>query len=388
VVHRAYVYRLYPTRAQAHALAAVVEAHRRLYNDALAERKAAWQAEQHGVTYGEQSAALKTHRAQNPALARANFSACQRTLKRLDRAFGAYFRRVKAGRVPGYPRFKGRRRFTTVEYTHLNGCRFFGRGAPGIARVYLQHVGRVKVKQHRPVQGAIKTLGITRKADGWHCVITCDVGKPATRAGCHPAGGIDLGLSAFLTTSDGATVAPPRLYRNAQEALRRTQRNVARRKKGSNRRRKAIEWVRRLHLHVADQRRDFHHKAALALVRRYGTICHEQLNIAGLARSRLATSTLDAGWGQFLTILRHKAAEAGVAVVAVPPFNTSQACSACGALPDTPKTLRDRVHRCPCGYTADRDVNAARNVLWLGMHPGTRLGLSRQAVSSTSVGLA
>jgi putative transposase len=127
---------------------------------------------------------------------------------------------------------------------------------------------------------------------------------------------------------------------------------------------------------VARQRRDFHHKTALALVRRYGLIAHEALRVTGISRTRLAKSTLDAGWGGFLTILGHKAADAGVRVVAVPPRNTSQACSACGALPAVPKPLRDRVHACPCGYTADRDVNAARNILLLGTGP--RPGQGRQ----------
>jgi putative transposase len=385
-VRRAYVFRLYPARRQAAALAEQVDTHRHLYNRALAERKTAWETEQRSVSYGDQSAALRARRTADPYLTRANFSACQRTLKRLDRAFAAFFRRVKAGEAPGYPRFKGRHRFDTVEYTHRDGCRFFARGTPGGTSVYVQHVGRVKVKQHRPTEGAIKTVSLTRKADGWHCVVVCDLGGRAVAPKSEPAVGIDLGLTAFLATSDGRTVEPPRYARAAEAALRRAQRAVARRREGSSRRRKAVARLRRHHLRVANQRRDFHHKTALWLVRAYGTICHERLNITGIARGRFAKSTLDAGWGRFLGILSSKAAEAGVEVIAVPPYNTSQACSACGALPAVPKTLRDRVHACPCGYTADRDVNAARNVLLLGT--GNRLGLSRQAVSPTLVGLA
>jgi putative transposase len=390
VVHRAYVYRLYPTKRQAAALAETVETHRRLYNRALAERKVAWAAERRNVSYGDQAAALKALRADDPYLARANHSACQRTLKRLDRAFTAFFRRIKAGEAPGYPRFKGRGRFAIVEYTHADGCRFFARGAPGTASVYVQHVGRVKVKQHRPIGGTAKAVALARRADGWHCVVACDLGEREVAPKGGPVVGIDLGLKVFLATSDGATVAPPRYYRQAQAALRRAQRAVARRKHGSARRRKAVARLQQHHLHVANQRRDFHHKTALWLVRCYGTVCHEALNITGIARSRLAKSALDAGWGQFLTILSSKAVEAGVEVVAVPPFNTSQACAACGALPAAPKTLKDRVHACPCGYTADRDVNAARNILLLGTGAatGTRLGLSRQAVSPALAGLA
>jgi putative transposase len=132
-----------------------------------------------------------------------------------------------------------------------------------------------------------------------------------------------------------------------------------------------VEQLRRAHLHVANRRRDFHHKTALALVRQYGTVCHEALSIAGIVRGRLAKSALDAGWAAFLSILRHKAEGAGVRVVAVPPYRTSQVCSSCGALPPLPKTLRDRVHRCPCGYVDDRDVNAAKNVLSRGTRPGS-----------------
>jgi putative transposase len=382
-MRRAHVYRLYPTRAQAAALAEQVETHRHLYNRALAERKTAWETEQRPLTYGEQSATLKAQRATNLYLAKTNFSSTQRTLKRLDRAFVAFFRRVDAGQTPGYPRFKGRGRFDTVEFTHSDGCRFFARGTPGGTSLYVQHVGRIKVKQHRPVEGTIKAVSVTRKADGWHVAVVCDQGAPTVPPSTLPPVGIDVGLTAFLATSEGETVAPLRAFRRAQAALRRAQRRVARRKQGSVRRRKAVEQVRRLHLKVARQRRDFHHKTALALVRRYGLIAHEHLNITGIARSRLAKSTLDAGWGGFLNILGHKAEGAGVRVVAVPPQHTSQACSSCGELPAAPKTLKDRVHVCPspgCGYTADRDVNAARNILRLGTgHP---LGQSGQGITT------
>ena len=367
---RAYVFKLYPTRTQHAALVETLDTHRHLYNRALAERKSAYETEQRTLTYGEQSATLKAQRTSSPFMARANFSSCQRTLKRLDRAFAAFFRRGKAGQAPGYPRFKGQGRFDTVEYTHPDGCRFFG------TSLYVQHVGRVKVKQHRPVEGQITAVSLTQKADGWHVCVVCTQGEPAVVPSELPAVGIDVGLTNFLATSEGETVGPLRAYRRAQAALRRAQRRVARRKRGSGRRRKAVTQVQRLHLKMARQRRDFHHKTARSLTRRYGLIAHEHLNIAGIARSRLAKSTLDAGWGGFLSILGHKAAGAGVSVVAVPPFNTSQACSACGALPAVPKTLKDRVHACPCGYTADRDVNAARNILQLAA--GSRPGQGRQ----------
>jgi putative transposase len=280
----------------------------------------------------------------------------------LDKAFQAFFRRVKVGETPGHPRFKGRNRFDTVEFPSVgDGCRFDGHA------VYFQHIGRVKVKLHRPIEGQIKTISFTHEADGWHVVFSCDLGEKNVAPADGPAVGIDLGLKAFVVTSDGESIAPPHHYRHAQAALRRAQRKVARRQKGSKRRAKAVHALQKQHQRIGNLRRDFHHKTVCALVRSVGTIVHEALNIRGIARSRLAKSTLDVAWGSFLHILSYKAEEAGATVIAVPPHNTTQACSRCGALPSVPKTLADRVHVCfHCGYTADRDVNAAQNILRLG----------------------
>ena len=215
-----------------------------------------------------------------------------------------------------------------------------------------------------------------------HVVFSCDLGDCAIEPSANPPVGIDLGLKSFLVTSDGQAVEPPKFYRQAEAGLRRAQRRLSRRKKGSNRRRKAARLVARLQQHIANQRRDFHHKTALALVREHGTIVHEDLNVKGIARTRLAKSTHDAGWAGFLSILHGKAEGAGVRVISVPARNTTQACSQCGALPDVPKTLSDRVHSCPhCSYEANRDLNAARNILTLTARSDLRLGLSRQALT-------
>ncbi|HEX9438959.1 MAG TPA: transposase [Roseiflexaceae bacterium] len=206
-----------------------------------------------------------------------------------------------------------------------------------------------------------------READGWYVVFSCDLGDRNVTPVNGPAVGIDLGLKAFLVTSEGESIAPPQHYRKAQAALRRAQRKVARRQKGSKRRAKAVNLLQKQHQRIGNLRWDFHHKTAHALVTRYGTIVHEDLNIRGIARSRLAKSTLDVAWGSFLHILSYKAEEAGAIAIAVPPHNTTQACSRCGVLPAIPKTLADRVHVCShCGYIADRDLNAAQNILRLG----------------------
>jgi putative transposase len=364
-VRKAFKYRLYPTVTQEQAMAEMLDTHRHLYNRALAERKTAWEESGESVSYGQQSAHLKDERITNPFLARTNFSSCQATLRRLDRAFQAFFRRVKAGEKPGYPRFKGRNRFDTVEFpSYGDGCKWDG------SRVYFQHIGRVKVKLHRPVEGMIKTVSFTREADGWHVVFSSELPDMVADPSPLPETGIDLGLKAFLVAADGREIAPPRYYRKAQATLRRVGRAVARKHKGSHRRKKAVQVLAKRALHVANQRRNFHHQVAHQLVSQYGMIAHEALNIQGIAHSRLAKTTHDVGWGQFLNILHGKAEGAGVRVIAVPPANTTQQCSACGALPETPeqrKALSDRVHRCrSCGYVADRDRNAAQNILRLG----------------------
>ncbi len=372
-MRRAFRFRLYPTKVQAVAMAEAVETHRHLYNRALAERKTAYETEKRTVRYGEQSAHIKEDRVENEHLARTNFSSCQATLRRLDKAFQAFFRRSRAGDKAGYPRFRGQGRYHTVEFpSYGDGCRLKD------GRVYFQHIGTVKVKLHRPVEGTIKTVSFTESAGHWYVVFSCELPDTETPPSTNPAVGIDLGLKAFLTTSDGEQVAPPQFYRKAQAKLRRVQRHLSRCKRGSNRRKKAATQVAKLHSHVANQRRDWHHKTALALVQQYGVIAHESLNVKGIARTRLAKSTHDAGWTQFVGILGQKAECAAVTMIAVNPRNTTQACSSCGCLPAVPLTLSDRVYHCAsCGHVADRDVNAATNI--------KRLGLNRQALTPAVV---
>lgn len=290
-MRKAFKYRLYPTAQQEQAMAEMLNTHRHLYNRALAERKTAWDERQESVSYGQQSAHLKDERTTSPYLARTNFSSCQATLRRLERSFQAFFRRVKAGEKSGYPRFKGQHRFDTVEFPSVgDGCKLDG------AVVYFQHIGHVQIKLHRLVEGTIKTISFKREADGWHVVFSCELPDAERAPSPLPATGIDLGLKVFLVTADGREIAPPRYYRKAQAALRRSQRAVARKQQGSHRRKKAVQNLAKQNLHVANQRRNFHHQVAHQLVSTYGMIAHEALNIQGIARSHLAKSTHDVGW--------------------------------------------------------------------------------------------
>jgi putative transposase len=234
----------------------------------------------------------------------------------------------------------------------------------------LSKIGRIAVRWSRPIAGTPKTVTISREADGWYGCFSCtDVPiqpLPATGQGT----GIDLGIEAFATLSDGTRVCHPGCYRQAERALKTAQRRVSRRKGGSHRRRKAVMLLAKAQQKVRRQRTDFHHKTALALVRANDTIndtiYHEELQVANLvSKHHLAKSITDAGWGAFLTILTHKAACAGRRIIAVHPAYTSQPCSGCGVI--VHKGLSIRWHSCPdCGTSLHRDHNAARNIERLG----------------------
>ena len=361
-MRRAYRYRLWTNANQERELGVMLETHRRLYNACLDQRKTAYETEHHSVKYTEQSARFKAERATNPYYARLNFSSAQATLRRLDRAFSNFFRRVKAKEKPGYPRFKARDRFHSIEFpAYRDGIRLTG------SRLYVQHVGTIRVKLHRPVEGEIKTVTLRREGGKWYVVFSCEMADVPLVDNGKPAVGIDVGLTTFLTTSEGATEPNPRYLKEALPDLRRAGRAVARKKKGGANRCKAVRRLSRLHARVANLRREHHHQVACRLVLAYGLIAAESLNIQGMLRNgRLARAISDAGWSGFLSVLRHKAEGASVRFVEVDPKGTSQQCSQCGQ--EVRKNLSMRWHDCPgCGLLLDRDHNAARNILARGL---------------------
>ena len=359
-----YKYRLYPTRVQAAALHGQVDEACRLYNAALDERRSAWRMNRIDLRYLDQANQLKAIRAAGD-VGVANFSACQDVLRRVDKTFAAFFRRSKAGEKPGYPRFRSRARYDSLTWPSWgDGCALRPSG-----RLYLHGVGDVKVKWHRPLAGQVKTVTTKREAGHWYVCFSVEVREPEPLPASDAAVGIDVGLTTFAVLSDGGEIASPRHFRAAERRLRLAQRKLARRKTRSRRRQNARHELARVHLHVANQRRDFHHQTARALVERYALIAVEDLNVKGLAGSMLAKSVHDAGWGQFVSILTDKAVCAGRSLVAVNPAGTTQRCSDCGGL--VPKTLAQREHRCTaCGLVLGRDLNAARNVLHLATGPG------------------
>jgi putative transposase len=202
----------------------------------------------------------------------------QDVLARLDRTYQAFFRRVAAGEQAGFPRFKGRGRFRSFTFKEYgNGARVEN------GYLVLAKIGRISVHWSRPIEGMPKTITVSREADGWYIAISCaDVPvQPLPATGQET--GIDLGIQSFATLASGERICPPAYYRKAEAHLRRCQRRVTRRVKGSRRRRKAGALLAKAHQHIRRQRRDFQHKAALSLVCQYEVLYHEDLRVANMS---------------------------------------------------------------------------------------------------------
>lgn len=375
-----YKYRLYPNRAQRKLLDFLLWQGRTVYNAALEQRITTYRETGQGVSYPQQWRRFRDQRRENPdTLGQLNATSMQQLLRRLDKAFSAFFRRLKAGETPGFPRFKGRDRFNSLEYRHGDGCKL---RLGDRVMLYVQNVGEIKVRYHRPLpdDAEVKHVVLKRRAGRWYVCLMIALPDPVVPEHTGPAVGIDMGLAHLLAFSDGTLVENPRWLRQSLAQLRVAQRRLARRKKGSGRRRKAAFQVAKLHEHIANQRHDFWHKLTRELVNTYGRIVLEDLPLKFMtANHPLALSAHDAGLGEFQQLLTYKAENAGTLVVTVNPAYTSQACSGCGVI--VPKDLSVRVHLCPdCGLMLDRDVNAARNILFLAVNPA-RTGPSARNVA-------
>ncbi len=391
---RTYKYRLYPTNAQDKGLDFLLWQGRTLYNAALEQRIVAYQERGLAVRYPDQWAYFRDLRHEQPdTLGKLNATSIQQLLRRLDKAFTAFFRRQfhrrrrlvrsadgieKAGEEPGFPRFKGANRFRSLEYRYGDGCKL-RTDEHGRPMLYVQNVGDIKVKYHRPLPDGceIKHVVIKRSLRKWYVCLMIelpDVERP-TYTGEHV--GIDVGLLSLLAFSDGTALDNPRWLRQSLARLRIAERRKSRRKLGSQRRRKAAYQVACLHDKVANQRADFWHKATRKLANTYSLIAIEDLTLGFMTQNQhLALSAHDAALGTFRQLLGYKVEETGSQLVPVSPQYTSQECSGCGWL--VPKALSERVHRCPnpeCLLVLDRDINAARNILKGALE---LLGLSSQ----------
>jgi putative transposase len=389
-----YQYKIKPNKEQAEKIDKTLEMLRYQYNYLLAQRfdwfemnRVPWDRcplichlpelkEQ--PNYYNQKASLVQLKIDRPWYKDIHSQVLQEVPKKVELAFDRWLKGDVNGKKSGRPRFKGKGQYKTFTFPQFKQYHFIN------SKITLSKIGDIKVILHRPLpeRFEIKTVSVTKKADGYYVTLSLDDKTvPTIKPDFNPDNivGIDVGLIDFYVASDNTRIAAPKHLRRAERKLKSSQRKVSRRKKGSNRRKKAIQKLGKQHKKVADTRKDFHFKTAKSLLDRYDVVAVEKLNIKGLARTWLAKSINDAGWGQFLTILSNKAENAGLKVVSVNPNGTSQECSNCGH--KVTKPLSQRMHNCPvCHASLCRDLNAAINIKARGTH-----ALKAQSMSGLGV---
>ena len=373
-------YRIYPRKSQISNMENQFSMCRHLYNWSLAERKETYENDMETITYHNQAVQLPALKKERPWYKGVYSQVLQDVLKRLDKGYKAFFRRVKAGETPGFPKFKKRGQWNSITYPQYQK-------APGSV-IQVPKVGNIKMVYHRaiPDNAEIKTLTITKEGGKWFACFSFELSlEIEPKQDVLPSIGIDLGLKDFLYTSNDTHVPVPKYLRAKEKQLKRLQRRLSEATKRSKQYYKILKALQKCHYRIKCRRNDFLHKTANALLNTSDSIFHEALKIQNMtrkpkpkqdedgayvpngasAKAGLNKSIADAGWGQFLDILKYKTLETGKALLAVPPHYTSQICSSCGNM--VKKSLSVRTHRCDCGFVANRDHNAALNILRIGM---------------------
>jgi putative transposase len=386
-----YQYRIKPSKEQAKNIDNTLEMLRYQYNYLLCQRFDWYERNRCPIdrcplichlpelkdkpNYYSQKASLTQLKINRPWYKNIHSQVLQEVAKKVEIAFDRWLKGDSNGKKSGRPRIKGIGQYKTFTFPQFKRHHFSG------DRITLSKIGDVKVIVHRQIPEGfdIKTVSVTKKADGYYVTLSLDDKTvPAIKLDFDADNivGIDVGLIDFYVASDNTRIAAPKYLRKSERKFKSAQRRVSRRKKGSNRRKKAIKKLGKQHKKVADTRKYFHFKTAKLLLDKYDVVAVEKLNIKGLAKTKLAKSINDAGWGQFITILSNKAANAGLKVIAVNPNGTSQECSSCGH--KVKKPLSQRIHNCPvCHVSLSRDLNAAINIKNRGAH-----GLKAQSMSS------
>jgi len=363
----AYVFRAYPTKAQETAMTQTLETCRQVYNSLLNWRKHDYDVLGKSPSKVEQQAAFPKWKQEHPELCHVYSQVLQNVAVRVDLAFDAFFRRVKSGETPGFPRVKGEG-YDSFTYPQ-SGFGFYQ------GKLRLSKIGDIAIRQHRPIDGTIKTCTVRRVRHKWYVCLSCEVG-PELLPPSEEQVGIDVGLKTFAALSNGDNIANPRFFRRDEKALAKAQRKLAKQVRGSqkslHKRRKAKKVVSRIHERIRNRRHDFVHQAARRIVNRFGVIAVEKLNVKGMVKRNpknrcLAKSISDASWSMFRNVLSQKAARAARVYAEINPAYTSQTCSGCGRI--AKKSLSERQHDCQmCGLSLDRDTNAAINILSVGQY--------------------
>ncbi len=348
----------------------MLEECRWLFNKILETRKNAWESEEISLGLYDTQSMIPAWKIEHPGLRAVNSQVLQNVNIRVDLAFKAFFRRVKAGDNPGYPRFKSYGRYDSITFPQI--------GVKGCAKLdgnilILSKLGSIKIKMHRELCGAPKTICVRRSATGkWFATISCECeSSPLPKS--EKFAGVDVGLQTFATLSNGEKIANPRFFKKEQDALAKAQRKVSKLAKGTPERAKARKVVSRIHERITNKRTDFAHQQSRKLVNTYGVIVLEKLAVVDMMSNhtqvfgnKLNKSIADVAWSQLAQFTAYKAEDAGRLFLQVDPRNTSKKCSRCGSL--VSKDLGVRIHDCPhCGLVLDRDHNAAINILALGL---------------------
>ncbi len=359
-MHKTLKYRLYPTRHQQRLLDETLDTCRQVYNQTLAHRKGAWEQRQATLSLYETNAMLTQWKREHPVLSQVHSQVLQNAQERVDLAYKAFFRRLKAGEKPGFPRFRGPGRYDSFAFKQSGF-------AVQDSLLRVSKIGVIRLVLHRPIEGTIKTLTLRRVPSGkWYACFAVER-EPTPLPVAVSAVGVDVGLRSFATLSTGEYIANPRFFRTDEKALAKAQRRLAQAEKGTPQRAKCRKVVAHIHERIANRRDDFCHQTSRRLVNTYGTLVFEALQIPNMMQNHhLAKWIADVAWGQFVRITTDKAACAGRRVAHVDPRYTSQDCSRCGQR--VPKTLSTRQHQCPtCQLSMNRDQNAAINILRRGL---------------------
>src|SRR5579875_1713416 len=342
-----YKFRLYPTMAQKRKLEDTLETCRRLYNLMLDDR------------IKNKTSFVELKKKEDKYINAVHSQVLQDAVLRLDKAFQSYFSGLSK-----FPRFKRKGRYNSFTYPqHRIGFKLIGN------RIKLGMIGKIKIRMHREIEGEVKTATIIRDVDQWFVAFAVEEPERQAPNQDSNAVGVDVGVTNLITLSDGKIIDSPKFLIKAEERIKKIQRELSRKKKGSNRREKTRMLLAKAWRKVRRQRDDFAHKVSNNLLKEYGTIVFEDLNIRHMVKDHsLASSIMDACWGELRQFTVYKAERCGGRVILVNPAGTSQKCSGCGEMVQKP--LFERIHICPkCGLVLDRDVNAARNILAAGVEP-------------------
>lgn len=350
---RTYKFRIYPNKTQKEKLEFTLNICRFLYNSALRHRIEAYK---HGVSisYNNQANELQEIKEELNEFKQIHSQVLQDVLKRLDKSYKNFFLRIKRKQKAGFPRFKGKDRYDSFTYPqsgfHLTET-----------HIELSKIGKIKLKYHRNIRGTIKTCTIKKELNQWYICLSCEIeNQIIEKKEINNQIGIDVGLSSFLTDSNGIKIENPNFLTKSEEKLIEIQQSYSK-----NKSRKKKVKLQKLHRKIRNQRKDFHHKLSRKLVNEYDLIAFEDLNIKNMIGGEFNKSIHDVGWRNFLSMIEYKAEEAGTQVKKVNPSYTSINCSNCGF--PVYKDIHVRTHSCPnCGLSIDRDHNAALNILSTG----------------------